>query len=90
MLKKAKAVPLHATKALGERKYSSYSFSTSVVDGMSGQRHASAPLYPQGKDSRYPFERGLDIEAGGKILYPCRGSKVDHPVVHTAAKHCTD
>jgi hypothetical protein len=31
---KTKAFPLHATKALGaERRYSSYSFSTSTLDG---------------------------------------------------------
>jgi hypothetical protein len=28
----------------GERRYSSYSFSTSALDGVSGQRHASAAL----------------------------------------------
>jgi hypothetical protein len=33
--KQAKVVPLHATKALGEeRRYSSYSFSTSALDGL--------------------------------------------------------
>jgi hypothetical protein len=26
---------------------------------MSGQRHASAALYPRGKDSRYPLDRKL-------------------------------
>jgi hypothetical protein len=42
---KAKAVPLHAMKALGgERRYSSYSFSISVLNGVSGQRHAPAAL----------------------------------------------
>jgi hypothetical protein len=42
---KAKAVPLHATKALGgERRYSSYSFSTSVLGGgeWSASRHGRA------------------------------------------------
>jgi anti-sigma factor RsiW len=29
-----------------DRKYSSYSFFTSAPDGMSGQRHAPAALYP--------------------------------------------
>jgi hypothetical protein len=33
-IKKGKAVPLHAMEALGgERRYSSYSFSTSALDG---------------------------------------------------------
>jgi hypothetical protein len=42
----AKAVPLRATKALGGGgwRYSSYSFSTSVLDGVSGKRHAPAAL----------------------------------------------
>jgi hypothetical protein len=40
--KKGKAVPLHAMEALGgERKYSSYPFSTSALDG--GERSASRP-----------------------------------------------
>jgi hypothetical protein len=40
--KKGKAVPLHAMEALGgERRYSSYSFSTSALDG--GEWSASRP-----------------------------------------------
>jgi hypothetical protein len=40
--KKAKAVPLHVTKALGgDRKYSSYSFLTSALDG--GEWSTSRP-----------------------------------------------
>jgi hypothetical protein len=39
--------------AWGERRYSSYSFTTSALDGVGGQRHASAALYPRGKDTRY-------------------------------------
>jgi hypothetical protein len=31
----------------GERKYSSYSFLTSALDGVSGQRHAPASIYPR-------------------------------------------
>jgi hypothetical protein len=39
---KDKAVPLHATQALGgERRYSSYSFSTSALDG--GEWSGSRP-----------------------------------------------
>jgi hypothetical protein len=30
--------------ACGERRYSSYSFSTSVLDGVSSQRHSKAAL----------------------------------------------
>jgi hypothetical protein len=52
----AKAVPLHHTEELGgERMYSSYSLSTSALDG--GEWSASRPgraLAP-GKGPRYPF-----------------------------------
>jgi hypothetical protein len=58
-----------------EKRYSSYSFTTSVLDGVSVQRHAEAALYPQGKDPRYPLYRRLggpqsrsDTEVRGKIL----------------------
>jgi hypothetical protein len=50
--KLSKAVPLLAI--LGERRYSSYSFLTSALDGVSGQRHV-----PQGKDPRYLLHRRL-------------------------------
>jgi hypothetical protein len=56
--------------AWGEKMYSSYSFSTSALDEVSGQHHAPAALYP-----RYPLNRrlvglraGLNAEAGTKIL----------------------
>jgi hypothetical protein len=62
-------------EAQGERMYSSYSFTTSAIDGVSDQRHPSAVLYPQGKDLQYALYRrlggprvGLDTEARGKIL----------------------
>jgi hypothetical protein len=69
--------------AWGERRYSSYSFSTSALDG--GEWLASRPgrALPQGK--RPPGTHwtggwvgpraGLDAEARGKILCLCRGSK---------------
>jgi hypothetical protein len=39
-----KAVPLYAMKALGGQEHSSYSFLTSALDEVSGQRHAPAAL----------------------------------------------
>jgi hypothetical protein len=63
-----------------ERRYSSYSFSTSALDGVSGQRYAPAALCP---GERIPgthctggwvdFRAGPDTEVRGKILCPCRG-----------------
>jgi hypothetical protein len=46
-------------RRLGEWKYSSYWFTTSALDGVSGQHHAQAALYPRGKDPRYPVDRRL-------------------------------
>jgi hypothetical protein len=53
-----------------EMMYSSYSFTTSALDGVSGQRHSPAALY-----SRHPSDRslggpraGLDTEVRGEIL----------------------
>jgi hypothetical protein len=46
-------------RAEGERRYRSYSFLTLALDGVSGQRNASAALYSQGKDPLYPLDRRL-------------------------------
>jgi hypothetical protein len=79
----------------GERIYSSYSFTTSALDGVSGQRHAPAALYPRGKDPRYPLYRRL----GGplwterleeKSFRLCRGSNLYRPVAQSVAGHYTD
>jgi len=55
--RKSKAVPLHAMEALGggERRYSSYSFSTSALDG--GEWSASRPGHalPPGKGPQVPI-----------------------------------
>jgi hypothetical protein len=64
--------------------------------GVSGQRHAPAALYPRGKDPRFHCtggwvgpRAGLDTEARGKILYPCRVSNPDRPVVQLVVRHYT-
>jgi hypothetical protein len=41
--------------AWGERRYSSYSFTTSALDGVSGQHHDPAALYPPGKGPPVPI-----------------------------------
>jgi hypothetical protein len=46
-------------RRLEVRRYSSYSFSTSALHGVSGQCHAPAALYPRVKDPRYPLYRRL-------------------------------
>jgi hypothetical protein len=70
-----------------EEVYSSYSFLTSALDGVSCQRHASAALYSR---ERIPgthctgcwvvFIAGLDTEARGRNLFLCRVSNPDRPV----------
>jgi hypothetical protein len=66
--------------------------------GVSGQRHAPAALYPRGKDPRYPLDRirgwvgpraGLDAGARRKILYPCRGSNFDRPIIQPVVRNYT-
>jgi hypothetical protein len=52
-----KSAPQRTYGAAGENTYSSYSFSTSALDGMSGQPHAT--LYPRGNNPRYPLNRRL-------------------------------
>jgi hypothetical protein len=55
----SKAVPQHTMEPQEERRYSSCSFMTSTLDGVSGQLHAPAALYHRGKDLRYPLDRRL-------------------------------
>jgi hypothetical protein len=40
---------------LVERRFSPYSFFSSILDGVSGQRHAPAALYFQGKGPPVPI-----------------------------------
>jgi hypothetical protein len=69
---------------------------TSELDGVSGQRHASAALYLWGKDPGTQCTGGwvvpgaaLDTEARGKICCLCRGTNLDRPVVQTVVRHYT-
>jgi hypothetical protein len=95
---KGKAVPLHAMEALeGERRYSSYSVSTSALDG--GEWSASRPGRAFTPGERTPSTHctggwvgpraGLDTEVRGKILCPHRGSNPDRPVVQPIVRHYT-
>jgi hypothetical protein len=44
---KFKAVPQHTYGGAGGKDVSSYSFLTSALDGVGGQRHATAAHYPR-------------------------------------------
>jgi hypothetical protein len=77
--------------------YSSYSFTTSSLDGVNGQRHVQTTLYPRGETSVthwtgdwVGFRAGLDTEVRGKISCLCRGSNRIHSVLQSVARHYTD
>jgi hypothetical protein len=83
--------------AWGERKCSSYSFTTPALD--EGEWSASRPglALPPGKGPWYPLYSRLDgpqIRFGHrcqrKFFCPCRGSNLDRPVVQPVARHYTD
>jgi hypothetical protein len=81
----------------GERRYSSYSFTTSALDG--GEWSASRPGRAFTPGERTPgtyctggwvgLRTGLDTEARGKIVCPCRESNPDRPVVQPVVRHYT-
>jgi hypothetical protein len=56
-MKKVKQFHYVPWRRLGER-YSSYSFLTSALDGVSGQSHAPSALYLRRKDPWYPWVGG--------------------------------
>jgi hypothetical protein len=96
---KGKAVTLHATEALvGERRYIAPTHSRPRnYMGVSGQHHAPAALYSQGKDPPGTHctggwvgpRAGLDTEVRGKILCTCRGSNPDRPVFQPVVRYYT-
>jgi hypothetical protein len=83
--------------AWGERRYSSYSFTTSALDG--GEWSASRPGRAFTLGERTPGTHctggwvgpraDLDTEDRGKILCPCRGSNPDRPVVQPVVRLST-
>jgi hypothetical protein len=97
-VQKGKSVPLHAMEELGgERRYSSYSFSTSALDGVEWSASRPGSAFTPGE--RTPGTQctggwvgpraGLDTEARGKTLCPRRGSNPDRPVVQPVVRHYT-
>jgi hypothetical protein len=86
----------HPWRRRGERRYSSYSFTTLALDG--GEWSASRPgsVLPPRKDPGTHRtggcvgpRAGLDTEARGKILCLCRVSNLDSPVIQSIARHYT-
>jgi hypothetical protein len=93
----SKAVPLHATKAFGgERRYSSYSFTTSAVDGDKLLASRSGRALPRGRTPGIHCtggwvgpRAGLDTEDRGKNPLILPGSNPDHPVVQSVVRRYT-
>jgi hypothetical protein len=67
--KKGKAIPLHAMEALGRGGGIAPTHSRHLM-GVSGQRHAPAALFPQGKDPRYPLYIVLSATVPTAKFYP--------------------
>jgi hypothetical protein len=84
-------------RRLGGEEYSSYSFTTSALDGgeWSESRPGSAlpprkgPPVPIVQEAGWAPRAGLDTEVTGKILCPRRGSNPDRPVVQPVVRHYT-
>jgi hypothetical protein len=82
----AKAVPLHARKALGWRG--------AIAPTHSRPRHSSlgralAPV-PTGQEAGWAPEPGWSQRLQKKSFRLCRGSNLDRPVVQPVARHCID
>jgi hypothetical protein len=70
----------------GEEIYSSYSFSTSALDGGKCSVSRLGRALPSGKYRRYSLRRKM----GGPHSRLCRGSNPDSPAVQPTARHYTD
>jgi hypothetical protein len=83
--------------AWGERRYSSYPFTTSALDGgeLSALRPGRAlspgkgPLVPIGQEAGWAPEPVWTQRIEQKISCPCRGSNPDRPVVQPVVRHYT-
>jgi hypothetical protein len=75
---------------LGVKKYSSYSFLTSTLDGDEWSLYSVTPrpLFTPGPHG--VSQAGLDAEAAEKSSHLCQVSNLDRPVVQFVASHYTD
>jgi hypothetical protein len=79
---KSKALPQHLWRRRGEKRYSSYSFTTSALDVASGQRHAPATLYPPitiAQEAGWAPEPVWTHRLRGKTLLPLPGIEPRSP-----------
>jgi hypothetical protein len=95
---KAKAVPLHATKALGGIGYIApiHSRPRHEIGEWSESRHIRAlplgkgPPVPTVQEAEWTPEPVLTHRLQEKSFRLCRGSNLDRPVVQPVARHYTD
>jgi hypothetical protein len=81
----------------GERRYSSYSFTTSALDGGEWSASRRGRALPPGKgppvlivqEAGWAPEPVWTQRLEQKILCPCRGSNPDRPVVQPVVRHYT-
>jgi hypothetical protein len=83
-------------RRLGERRYSSYSFTTSALDGGEWSASRTGRFTPGERTPGTHCTGGwvgpravLDTEDRGKILCPCWGSNPDRSVVQPVVRHYT-
>jgi hypothetical protein len=83
--------------AWGKRRYGSYSFLASALDGDEWSASRPGRALPRGKDPRYPLCRklgGPKSRSGHrgyrKIICPCRGSNPDCLFVQSIVRQYTD
>jgi hypothetical protein len=84
-------------RRLGERRYISYSFSTSALDGCEWTASRPGRAFTPWETTPgnhctggwVGYRAGLDKEARGKILCPCRGSNPNRPVVQPLVRRYT-
>jgi hypothetical protein len=81
----------------GGKEVYSYSFMTSELDGVSGQRHAPAALYPRERNPGTHCTGGwvgpravVDTEFRGKIPSLLPGIEPRSPRFQSVARHYTD
>jgi hypothetical protein len=96
LLQKKRSPATRHGGACGDRRYSSYSFTTSALDEGEWLASRLGRALPRG---RTPCTHctggwvgpraGLDTEVRGKILCPCLGSNLDRPVVQPVVRHYT-
>jgi hypothetical protein len=89
---RAKAAPLHATKALQGRGQAPTLSRPRHYMVVSGQRHApgKGPPVPTVQEAGWVSERSEHRRLEEKSFRFCQGSNLDRPVVQSVAKHYTD